>query len=404
MSRGKDMEKKIQEVLTRSIDTIYPNRESLEKILNSGKKLRIYMGIDPTATYVHLGHATNYIILKRFHELGHKIIVLVGDFTAMIGDPSDKSSARKRLSREQVKENLKTFKGQISKIIDFENKDNPVELRFNSEWLSKMSFEDVVNLAAHFTVQQMIERDIFQKRIKEKKPLYVNEFFYPLMQGYDSVVLEADVEVGGTDQTFNMLAGRQLAKELQGREKFVVATTLLENPLTGEKLMSKSLGTGIALNEAPNEMFGKVMALPDEAVIQCFIDCTYVDLNKIKQYEGEITEGANPRDIKMLLANEIVKMYHSEKDAAMAQDHFINVFQKKELPKEIEEIEISGNLPIPNLLVQAGLAPSGSEARRLITSGAVEVDGVKITEISTTISTHPGMVIKVGKRRFAKIK
>ena len=181
MSRGKDKEKKIQEVLTRSIDTIYPNRESLEKILNSGKKLRIYIGIDPTATYVHLGHATNYIILKRFHELGHKIIVLVGDFTAMIGDPSDKSSARKRLSREQVKENLKTFKDQISKIIDFENKDNPVELRFNSEWLSKMSFEDVVNLAAHFTVQQMIERDIFQKRIKEKKPLYVNEFFYPLM-------------------------------------------------------------------------------------------------------------------------------------------------------------------------------------------------------------------------------
>lgn len=404
MSRGKDMEKKIQEVLTRSIDTIYPNRESLEKILNSGKKLRIYMGIDPTATYVHLGHATNYIILKRFHELGHKIIVLVGDFTAMIGDPSDKSSARKRLSREQVKENLRSFKDQIGKIIDFENKDNPVELRFNSEWLSKMSFEDVINLAAHFTVQQMIERDIFQKRIKEKKPLYVNEFFYPLMQGYDSVILEADVEVGGTDQTFNMLAGRQLVKDLQNREKFVISTTLLENPLTGEKLMSKSLGTGIALNEDPGEMFGKVMALPDEAVIQCFIDCTYVDLNKIKQYEGEIAEGANPRDIKMLLAKEIVKMYHSEKDAMMAQDHFVNVFQKKELPKEIKEIKISGNLPIPNLLVQAGLAPSGSEARRLINSGAVEIDGVKITEISATIAAHPGMIIKVGKRRFAKIK
>jgi tyrosyl-tRNA synthetase len=398
------MEEKIQEVLTRSIDTIYPNREALEKLLKSGKKLRIYMGIDPTATYVHLGHATNYIILKRFHELGHKIIALVGDFTAMIGDPSDKSSARKRLSREQVYENLQSFKEQIGKIIDFNNKENPVELRFNSRWLSKMSFEDVINLAAHFTVQQMIERDVFQKRIKQKKPLYVNEFFYPLMQGYDSVVLEADVEVGGTDQTFNMLAGRQLVKELQNREKIVVSTTLLENPVTREKLMSKSLGTGIALNEKPNEMFGKVMALPDEAIIQCFVDCTYVNLGTIKQYEGEISEGRNPRDIKMLLAKEIVGMYHSEKDTRVAQDHFVNVFQKKELPSEIKEIEITGNLLVPNLLVQTGLTSSGSEARRLINSGAVEIDGAKITEISATIATHPGMIIKVGKRRFAKIK
>jgi tyrosyl-tRNA synthetase len=398
------MEEKIQEVLTRSIDTIYPNREALEKLLKSGKKLRIYMGIDPTATYVHLGHATNYIILKRFHELGHKIIALVGDFTAMIGDPSDKSSARKRLSREQVYENLQPFKEQIGKIIDFNNKENPVELRFNSRWLSKMSFEDVINLAAHFTVQQMIERDVFQKRIKQKKPLYVNEFFYPLMQGYDSVVLEADVEVGGTDQTFNMLAGRQLVKELQNREKIVVSTTLLENPVTREKLMSKSLGTGIALNEKPNEMFGKVMALPDEAIIQCFVDCTYVNLGTIKQYEGEISEGRNPRDIKMLLAKEIVGMYHSEKDTRVAQDHFVNVFQKKELPSEIKEIEITGNLLVPNLLVQTGLTSSGSEARRLINSGAVEIDGAKITEISATIATHPGMIIKVGKRRFAKIK
>jgi len=398
------MEDKIQEVLTRSIDTIYPNREALENLLKSGKKLRIYMGIDPTATYVHLGHATNYIILKRFHELGHKIIVLVGDFTAMIGDPSDKSSARIRLSREQVRENLKSFKEQIGKIIDFDNKDNPVELRFNSEWLSKMKFEDVVNLAAHFTVQQMIERDIFQKRIKEKKPLYVNEFFYPLMQGYDSVILEADVEVGGTDQTFNMLAGRQLVKDEQNREKIVVSTTLLENPATGEKLMSKSLGTGIALNEEPAEMFGKVMALPDEAIIQCFIDCTYEDLKKIEQYKGEISEGKNPRDVKMILAEEIVRIYHSDEAAMAAKDRFVNVFQKKELPEDIKEMKLEGNYPLPNLLVETGLVASGSEARRLIESGAVTIDGAKCGDASAQISAHPGMIIKVGKRRFLKIK
>ena len=253
------MEDKINEVLTRSISVVYPNKESLKEVLLSGKILRIYMGIDPTATYAHIGHATNYIVLKRFHELGHKIIILIGDFTAMIGDPSDKNAARKRLSKEEVLENLKTFKEQIGKIIDFEDKKNPVEFRFNSEWLSKLTFEEGIELASHFTVQQMIERDIFQKRIKENKPLYVHEFFYPLMQGYDSVALNVDMEVGGTDQTFNMLAGRILVKAYQKREKFVITTTLLEHPVTGEKLMSKSLGTGVGLDEPPNQMFGKVM-------------------------------------------------------------------------------------------------------------------------------------------------
>src|SRR6266403_2544048 len=232
---------KIEEVLTRSIDTVYPSKEVVLKALSSGKPLRIYMGIDPTATYVHLGHSTNYIILKRFHELGHKIIVLIGDFTAMIGDPSDKSAARKKLTKEDVENNLKTFKEQIGKILDFSNKENPIEFRFNSEWLAKLTFEDSVALASHFTVQQMIERDTFEKRLKDQKPLYVHEFFYPLMQGYDSVALEADIEIGGTDQTFNMLAGRTLVKTYKQREKFVISTTLLENPVTGEKLMSKSL-------------------------------------------------------------------------------------------------------------------------------------------------------------------
>ncbi len=281
MAKISTNKEKLQEVLTRSIDTIYPSRQALESLLNSGKQLRIYMGIDPTATYAHLGHATNYIILKRLHDLGHKIIVLIGDFTAMIGDPSDKNSARKRLTKEEVKENIKTFKKQIGQILDFNDKKNPIEFEFNSKWLAKLSFADAVELASHFTVQRMLERDNFEKRLKEQKPLYVHEFFYPLMQGYDSVALKADVEIGGTDQTFNMLAGRTLVKAYQNREKIVVTTTLLENPVTGEKLMSKSLGTGIGLDENATDMFGKTMALPDEAIIQCFIDCTYLSMEEI---------------------------------------------------------------------------------------------------------------------------
>jgi tyrosyl-tRNA synthetase len=316
--------KKIEEVLTRSIDTIYPTKEAFEAMLKSGKQLRIYVGIDPTATYVHLGHATNYIILQRLHSLGHKIIVLIGDFTAMIGDPSDKTSARKQLTTAEVKTNLKTFKKQIGKILDFNDKKNPIEFKFNSAWLAKLTLKDSIELAAHFTVQRMLERDIFDKRIKENKPLYVHEFFYPFLQGYDSVALKADVEMGGTDQTFNMLAGRQLVKSYQNREKIVITTTLLENPVTGEKLMSKSLGTGIALDETPENMYGKTMALPDEAIIQCFIDCTLMPMDEVKKLEAELKAGANQRNVIMRLAKEIVSMYHSPGEAAKAEENFVS--------------------------------------------------------------------------------
>jgi len=393
--------KKIEEILTRSISRIYPDKSAFEKMLKMGKPLRIYMGIDPTATYAHLGHATNYIILKRLHDLGHKIIVLIGDFTAMIGDPSDKNAARQRLTKEEVQNNLKTFKEQIGKILNFENKDNPIEIRFNADWLSKLTFEDSVQLAAHFTVQQMIERDNFQKRLKENKPLYVHEFFYPLMQGYDSVALEADVEIGGTDQTFNMLAGRTLVKAYQNREKIVVTTTLLENPVTGEKLMSKSLGTGIGLDEDPNNMYGKTMALPDEAVIQCFIDCTYLSLDEIEVIKKELEAGANPRDIKMRLAKEIVTMYHNGEAANKAEEYFVTAFQKKEIPDNIEELEQESGRKFVDVLIEKGIVVSKSEYRRLIDEGAVTLNGEKVTDPNTTISIG---VLKVGKRRFLKIK
>ena len=393
---------KIDEVLTRSIDRIYPDRKTFEEMLKTGKPLRIYMGIDPTATYVHLGHATNYIILKRFHDLGHKIVVLMGDFTAMIGDPSDKSAARQRLTKEDVQTNLATFKEQIGKILNFDDRENPIEIRFNSDWLAKLTFEDSIELASHFTVQQMIERDNFQKRLKDNKPLYVHEFFYPLMQGYDSVALEVDVEIGGTDQTFNMLAGRTLVKDYQKREKIVVTTTLLENPVTGEKLMSKSLGTGIGLNEDPNMMYGKTMALPDEAIIQCFIDCTMLSLDEISKLEKEMQSGANPRDLKMRLAKEIVTMYHGAGAAAKAEEYFVTAFQKKGVPDEIEEIKVASGSRLADVLLENNLVKSKSDFRRLIDEGAVGwLEGEKITD-PNFILTRAG-VLKVGKKRFVRI-
>jgi tyrosyl-tRNA synthetase len=395
-------EDKIEEILNRSVSTIYPSKDDFKKLLLSGKQLRIYVGIDPTATYVHLGHSTNYIILKRLHELGHKIIVLVGDFTAMIGDPSDKNSLRKQLTKKDVFQNLKTFKQQIGKILPFKDKRNPIDFVYNSKWLGKLNFNDLVNLASKFTVQQMIERDAFQKRIKEQKPLYVHEFFYPLMQGYDSVVLKADVEIGGTDQTFNMLAGRILVKDFQKREKMVMTTTLLENPLTGEKLMSKSLGTGIALNEDYQNMFGKIMRLPDEALLQVFTDCTNLSLLEIERIKNELRQGINPRNIKLRLAKEIVSMYHSTEDANKAEQDFINTFSKGGIPENVLEIKVLKDEKMADVLLKTGTVESKGEWRRLVLQGGVsnaETDE-KITSPDETVRN---ITLKVGKKRFVKI-
>ncbi len=453
-----NMEKaeKIEEVLTRSISKIYPTKEAVVEALNSGKQLSIYMGIDPTATYVHLGHSTNYIILKRFHELGHKVVVLIGDFTAMIGDPSDKTALRKKLTKEDVLENLKTFKEQIGKILNFNDMKNPIEFRFNSEWLSKLSFQQVVELASNFTVQQMIERDTFQKRTRwevkceicgniNKSPInfgsletfnsttltgnkfmcqfcknmapldkdhifpspdfaqvYLHEFLYPLMQGYDSVALDADIEIGGTDQTFNMLAGRTLVKAYQGREKFVISTTLLENPITGEKLMSKSLGTGVGLDEEPFSMYEKIMRIPDEAVIQCFIDCTYLSLEEIKKIEKELKNGENPRDIKMRLAYEIVIMYHNEDEAKKAQEGFVQLFQKNEASDVIPEVNGNGRT-LEIVLIDEKIVVSKSELRRLADAGAITNFDTKTPLSFEEIKSITSGTYKIGKNRFIKI-
>jgi tyrosyl-tRNA synthetase len=396
----------IDEILSRSVAEILPSRELLKKELMSGRQLKIYIGADPTGTSLHLGHATNYIILERLRKLGHKIIILFGDFTAMIGDPSDKLAARKQLSRQEVLHNTKDWIEQLSPIINFSDKDNPVEVKYNYDWLSKMTFEDVIDLASNFTVQRMLERDMFEKRMKEERPIYVHEFFYPLMQGYDSVHLEVDVEMCGNDQKFNALCGRTLLKRYKDKEKFVFITTLLENPVTKEKMMSKSLGTGVFLNSSNTEMYGQIMSQADENILQLFTDCTRVSLLEIEEIEKKLKENKiNPRDLKMKLAYEVVSLFHGKDLAEKAQEYFVNTFQKKEMPDDIKEFKFnSGDKQIVDLLLELNLVSSKSEARRLIEQGGVKIDGEVFKDINKVLKLKDNMIVQKGKRSFAKIK
>lgn len=393
----------IDEIVSRSIAEIYPSKQALAKKLLEGKQLTFYVGIDPTADYVHLGHSTNYLLLERLHKLGHKIIVLVGDFTAMIGDPSDKTSMRTPLTEEEVKTNLKSFKDQIGKVLDFESKDNPIEFKFNSKWLSPLTFKDSVELASNFTVQQMLERDAFEKRIKQQKPLFVHEFFYPLMQGYDSVAMNVDGEIGGTDQTFNMLAGRTLLKRYKDKEKFVITTTLLENPETGEKMMSKSLGTGIGLNEPPKEMFIKTMQLPDAGILQTFVDCTRLNLGDIKKVELRLASNENPRDIKIFLAREIVKMYHGKEAADEAEKKWISEISNKEIASDIQTIKFNQDTDLFELIVKLGVVVSKSQARRLMAEGAIKVNDEKINIDNYNKMITDKSILAIGKKHKFKI-
>jgi len=396
-------ENKINITLNRSVDTIYPDKEALKERMMSGEQLRIYAGVDATGPRLHLGHAINYLILKRFHELGHKIIVLIGDFTAKIGDPSDKSSVRQQLSESEVEENLKHFKAQIGQILELDNKENPVEFKRNSEWLSGLDFSNVVDLASNFTVQQMLERDVFERRLSEEKPLYVHEFFYPLMQGYDSVALDADVEIGGTDQTFNMLAGRTLRKRLQDKEKFVITHPLLEDPNTGEMLMSKSEGRGVFLDDEPSEIFAQVMRIPDSGIIQFFTHCTNLPLDEVNQHQQRLSAGENPRDVKLALAEEIVALLYNVKSAGEAKEGFISTFSDKEIPKDIQEIKADSGDQLVNLLNDAEIVPSKTQFRRLVEQGAITnldtEEKITDSDLEVTKTTN----FKIGKHRFVKI-
>jgi len=391
---------KIEEILTRSVAEILPTKDSFRKALKLGRRLRIYIGTDATGASLHIGHATNYMILEKLRRLGHEIIFLIGDFTAQIGDPTDKNeSTRKQLTREQVMLNTKTWIDQIKPVIDVDNKDNPIKILYNNDWLSTLSFEDVINLASNFTVQQMIERDMFQARIQSKKPLYLHEMFYPLMQGYDSVVMDVDVEMCGMDQKFNALAGRTLLKKLKNKEKFIFITTLLENPITGKKMMSKSMGTGVFLDFDADKMYGSLMAQPDENMRQLFIDCTWLDLNEI----DKILKIENPRDAKAKLAREIVSIYHGVKAALKAEQEFEKVFKEKKLPSKIPLIKIvAKNFNILDLLVKTKLVPSKAEAKRLILQRAIKIDGEVQENWQKKIKIKSGMIMQTGKRKFIK--
>ena len=396
----------IEEVLTRSIAEVLPTKEDFRKVLESGKQIKIYVGADATGSSLHLGHATNYMVLERLRKLGHKVVILIGDFTARIGDPTDKSSTRQQLSREEVKENVKTWLDQISPIIDLKDEKNPVEIVYNHDWLSKLNFEDIINIASNFTVQQMLERDMFEKRMEEGKPIYLHEFFYPLMQGYDSVVLDVDVELCGNDQKFNSLAGRTLLRKMKNKEKFLLITTLLENPVTGKKMMSKSLGTGVFLDETPNDMYGKLMSQPDENIPQLFIDCTYVPMEEIGKIKKQLKdEKINPRDIKMNLAREITAIYHGEKEALKAEENFIKTVQNKEIPDEMEEFEFEDKeKDLVDLLLETKLVESKNDARRMIQQNAVKIDGEIVNDANLKVEiTKKGKILQKGKRGFAKV-
>ncbi|MEK7227651.1 MAG: tyrosine--tRNA ligase [Patescibacteria group bacterium] len=375
----------VEELLSRSVKEIIPSKDALKEVLISGKKLRIYIGTDATGESLHLGHATNYMILEKFRRLGHEVIFLIGDFTSRIGDPTDRESERKQLSREEVVQNTKTWIDQVRPIIDVDNKDNPVKVMYNHEWLSNLTFEDVLNLASNFTVQHMIERDMFQKRIQEEKPLYLHELFYPLMQGYDSVAMDVDMEMCGNDQKFNALAGRTLLKKLKNKEKFVFITTLLENPITGEKMMSKSMGTGIFLDWDTNKMFGAIMAQPDENMKQLFTDCTWLGLEEVEEIIKK-----HPKETKMRLAYEITKIYHGEKEASKAQENFEETFSKGGVPKDIKTVKAGKDTPLVEILLEHGVVSSKSEFNRLNKEGAIE-------------EMESG-VYRVGKHRFIKIE
>jgi len=379
------MDKDVEQLLSRSVAEIIPSKESLKEVLLSGKKLRIYIGTDATGQSLHLGHATNYMILERFRKMGHEVIFLIGDFTSRIGDPTDKSdSARKQLTRDEVVANTKTWIEQVRPVIDIDNKENPVKIMYNHDWLSKLSSEDWVNLTSNFTVQQMIERDMFQERIKVGKPLYLHELLYPLMQGYDSVAMDVDMEMCGNDQKFNALAGRTLLRKLKDKEKFVFITTLLENPITKEKMMSKSQGTGVFLDGSTENMFGSIMSQPDENMKQLFTDCTWLTYEEIDNVLK-----LHPKEAKMRLAHEITKIYRGEVEADKAKENFQNAFSKGGVPEEVLTVKISQNAQLVDILLEHGLVSSKTEFTRLSKDGAIK-------EIDIG-------VYRIGKHRFIKI-
>ncbi len=397
---NENKENEIKDLLSRGIKNIYPSLEFVESRIKKGEKMSIYLGIDPTGPTLHLGHVIPLKILSRFQKMGHKVIMLLGDFTAMIGDPTDKSSARVPLTHKQVMNNLKNYKKQASKILNFSGK-NKAEVKFNSKWLGKMKFEDVLSLASHSTVQQMLERDMFEKRIESGLPIALHEFLYPLMQGYDSVAMDVDGEIGGNDQTFNMLMGRNLMKALKNKEKFVITVKLLEDN-TGKK-MGKTEGNMIALSDTPRDMFGKVMSWNDSLIISGFELCTDLPMDQVRAFEQGLAGGdLNPRDLKIKLAKEIITDFIGAEQAQVEENNFIQTFSKKEIPEDVEEFVVNNTEKLIDVFVSHKVVSSKSDFRRLVDEGAVSnlSTDEKVTDPNSLVSNG---TYRIGKKRFCKI-
>jgi len=384
--------------IKRGVEEILPEEELVEK-LKEGRPLRIKAGFDPTAPDLHLGHTVLINKLRQFQQLGHEVLFLIGDFTAMIGDPTGKSATRPPLSEEQVKQNAKTYTEQVFKILD----PDKTQVVFNSAWMNDLSAADLIRLAGTTTVARMLERNDFEERYKSGSPIAIHEFLYPLLQGYDSVVLEADVELGGTDQKFNLLMGRHLQQHFGKKPQVTLMMPILEG-LDGKQKMSKSLGNYIGIQDAPNEMFGKIMSISDELMWRYFELLSFRPIEEIEQFKQAVAEGENPRNIKIQLALELVARFHDEAAAQRALKDFETRFSKNAIPDEIPEVVVRGPLPLANLLKEAGLVASTSEGHRMVKQGAVKQDGEKLTDSRAQIAVGTEGVFQVGKRRFARVR
>ena len=386
--------------IKRGVDEILPEDDLIEK-LKSGKPLTVKAGFDPTAPDIHLGHTVLINKLRTFQQLGHKVVFLIGDFTGLIGDPTGKNVTRKPLSKDQILENAKTYQEQVFKILDPEL----TEIRFNSEWMDQLGAAGMIKLAASQTVARMLERDDFKKRYANGQPIAIHEFLYPLVQGWDSVALEADVELGGTDQRFNLLMGRELQKEQGQKQQSIVMVPLLEG-LDGVQKMSKSLNNYIGITDSPTEMFGKVMSISDELMWRYYDLLSFKPLEDIANLKASIEQGANPRDVKIGLAQELIARFHSQADADAALQDFVQRFQKNAIPDDMPEVTVSlasEGIAIGNLLKEAGLVNSTSDAMRMIKQGAVKIDGEKVDDTRLVLTESGERVYQVGKRKFARV-
>ncbi|MDD9266290.1 tyrosine--tRNA ligase [Paenibacillus sp. GCM10023248] len=408
-AQKQEVERQLQ-LIRRGAAEVIPDEALKLKIAQSvatGKPLKVKLGLDPSAPDIHIGHTVVLQKLRQFQELGHEVQLIIGDFTGKIGDPTGKSETRKQLSEEDVQRNAQTYQSQLSKILDF----SKTTFCYNSAWLGELKFDDVLKLAGKVTVARMLERDDFAKRYATNQPIHVHEFFYPLMQGYDSVSLESDIELGGTDQTFNILMGRTLQSAYDMKEGQVAILMPLLEGLDGTQKMSKSLKNYIGIDESPNEIFGKTMSIPDSLMVKYYELTTAIPNEELRELrQGLETGSVHPRDAKMRLAKEYVRMYHGAEAAEEAERHFVTVFQKRALPEDMEETLLSaglleeGQISLIKLLVSLGLQASNGEARRSIEQGAVKLNETKLTDIHVLLRPQEGDIIQVGKRKFVRIK